>query len=87
MANGYDDTNRVVVWINDLAEGERKPKFEVNFNLEGQDYRVALFMNVSRSGKKYLSGDVEKVAPKGAAPAKQAESPAARPADLEEIPW
>lgn len=64
--SSYDDTNRVTIWINENEEGSRKPKFEVNFNFRGEDFRLALFPSVTRTGKKLLSGTIEQG--KGGAP-------------------
>lgn len=59
MNKQYDDTNRVIVWLNENEEGSRRPKIEINGNFKGENFRLALFANVTRTGKVYLSGTIE----------------------------
>lgn len=66
MNKQYDDTNRVTIWLNETEEGSRKPKFEINFNFRGEDFRLALFPSVTKTGKVLLSGTIEEG--KGGAP-------------------
>jgi hypothetical protein len=72
MANGYDDTNKGVLFRNDKKEKDTQPDMTGKINVDGVEFRVAGWTREAKSsGKKFLSLAVEPAeqpaAPKAAA--------------------
>ena len=56
MSDNYDNTNRGVLFPNNYKEdGDTKPDFLGNIDVEGSEFRLAAWKNTSKSGKSYLS--------------------------------
>lgn len=52
----YDNTNRGVLFNNAYKEdGDSKPDFLGNVNVEGKEWSLAAWNNTSKAGKDYLS--------------------------------
>lgn len=52
---GYDNTNRGVLFTNDKRGNERAPDFNGSINVEGKEFRLAAWAKTARSGKPYWS--------------------------------
>ena len=60
MDSKYDNTNKGVLFHNNYKEeGDRKPDFTGNLNVEGKEYKIKSWKNVSRNGNDYLSLQIE----------------------------
>jgi len=80
MANGYDDTNRGVLFRNDRKEKETQPDMTGKVNVEGVEFRLAGWTKESKNGKKFLSLAIE--------PAQEQTAQAAAPQDPnDDIPF
>lgn len=57
MAEGYDNTNRGVLFKNDRKEeGDNKPNYTGEINVDGVDKRLAAWIRDSKDGsKRFLS--------------------------------
>lgn len=82
MANGYDDTNKGVLFRNDQKTKDTQPDMTGKVNVEGVEFRIAGWTREAKSsGKKFLSLAIE--------PAEQqsAPAPAADPELNDDIPF
>ena len=66
----YDNTNRGALFPNSYKEdGDKKPDYLGNVNVDGEEWRLAALANTSKNGKDYLSITVsepqEKAEPNG----------------------
>lgn len=60
MDSNYDDTNKGVLFDNKYKEeGDRKPDYTGNINVEGKEYKIKSWKNVSRNGNPYISIQLE----------------------------
>ena len=56
----YDNTNSGVLFANQYKEeGDSRPDFIGNVDVEGKEFRLAGWKNVSSKGKRYISVKVE----------------------------
>ena len=39
----YDNTNRGSIWKNEKRPGKKDPDYRIEFNLDGQDFKVAIW--------------------------------------------
>jgi hypothetical protein len=51
----YDDTNRGALFKNDKKEGDRDPDYNGHLNVDGAEFWVSAWINVAKSGMKYMS--------------------------------
>ena len=52
----YDNTNRGAMYPNQYKEdGDKKPHFTGNLNVDGKDLKIAAWETTSKAGKDYLS--------------------------------
>ena len=59
----YDNTNKGALFPNSYKEdGDNKPDFLGNVNVEGEEWRLAAWSNTSKNGKDYLSINVSDAA-------------------------
>jgi len=75
MANGYDDTNRGVLFRNDRKERDAQPDMTGKVDIEGKEYRLAGWTKEAKTGKKFLSIAVTPSEEQSAAPAQAAQDP------------
>ena len=66
----YDNTNKGALFPNSYKEdGDKKPDYLGNVNVDGEEWRLAAWANTSKNGKDYLSITVsepkEKAEPNG----------------------
>tara|TARA_R110002012_G_C11573458_1_gene604602 strand:+ start:368 stop:616 length:249 start_codon:yes stop_codon:yes gene_type:complete len=62
----YDNTNKGALFPNSYKEdGDNKPDFLGNVNVEGEEWRLAAWSNTSKNGKDYLSINVSEPKEKG----------------------
>ena len=74
----YDNTNKGVLFPNQYKEeGDSRPDFIGNVDVEGKEFRLAGWKNVSSKGKRYIAVKVEE--PK--------QEDANKPATKEEVPF
>jgi hypothetical protein len=60
MANGYDDTNKGVLFRNEQKQKDNQPDMTGKVNVDGVEFRVAAWTREAKSsGKKFLSLAVE----------------------------
>ena len=60
MAIGKSDTNKGVLFKNGYKEkDDNKPDFVGGFNVGGNDYKVAAWVNESKQGAKYMSLSID----------------------------
>jgi hypothetical protein len=57
---GYDNTNKGVLFPNQNRQKETHPHYKGEINIEGTEYWISGWSNVSKNGKKYLSMNVSK---------------------------
>ena len=56
----YDNTNSGVLFANQYKEeGDSRPDFIGNVDVEGKEFRLAGWKNVSSKGKRYIAVKVE----------------------------
>jgi len=56
----YDNTNSGVLFANQYKEeGDSRPDFIGNIDVEGKEFRLAGWKNVSSKGKRYIAVKVE----------------------------
>jgi uncharacterized protein (DUF736 family) len=51
----YDDTNRGAMFKNDRKETDRHPDMKGSLNVEGREYWVSAWKQVSKAGQGYVS--------------------------------
>ena len=74
----YDNTNSGVLFANQYKEeGDSRPDFIGNVDVEGKEFRLAGWKNVSSKGKRYI-------AVKGEEPKQEDDN---KPATKEEVPF
>lgn len=56
----YDDSNRFVLFKQDKGDNPSRPDYTGSINVEGKEYRLAAWISESKSGLKYLRGNVDK---------------------------
>ena len=56
----YDDNNRGPIYKNDRKEKDSDPDYKGSLNVEGVEYWVAIWVNTSKSGMKYMSQRITK---------------------------
>jgi hypothetical protein len=39
----YDNTNRGSIWKNEKRPGKKDPDYRIEFNLDGQDFKIAIW--------------------------------------------
>tara|TARA_R100000458_G_C8207411_1_gene196033 strand:- start:438 stop:665 length:228 start_codon:yes stop_codon:yes gene_type:complete len=55
----YDNTNKGAIFTNKYKEeGDNKPDHVGDINVEGKDWRIALWEATSKKGNKYLSARI-----------------------------
>ena len=55
MANGYDDTNKGVLFRETEKKTEKHPDMTGEINVDGVEFRLAGWTRESKNGKKFLS--------------------------------
>ena len=55
MANGYDDTNKGVLFRETEKKTEKHPDMSGEINVDGVEFRLAGWTRESKNGKKFLS--------------------------------
>ena len=83
MANGYDDTNKGVLFREQEKKTEKHPDMTGEINVDGIEYRLAGWTRESKNGKKFLS---LAVTPKQEQPA-QGSAPAPQEDPSDSIPF
>ena len=74
----YDNTNSGVLFANQYKEeGDSRPDFIGNVDVEGKEFRLAGWKNVSSKGKRYIAVKVEE-------PKQEDDN---KPATKEEVPF
>ena len=74
----YDNTNSGVLFANQYKEeGDSRPDFIGNIDVEGKEFRLAGWKNVSSKGKRYIAVKVEE-------PKQEDDN---KPATKEEVPF
>ena len=74
----YDNTNSGVLFANQYKEeGDSRPDFIGNVDVEGKEFRIAGWKNVSSKGKRYIAVKVEE-------PKQEDDN---KPATKEEVPF
>ena len=74
----YDNTNYGVLFANQYKEeGDSRPDFIGNVDVEGKEFRLAGWKNVSSKGKRYIAVKVEE-------PKQEDDN---KPATKEEVPF
>ena len=58
MADQYDDTNRIVLFINDKGDNPNRPDLQGNVNMDGTEKRVSLWKRESKNGGTFFSGEL-----------------------------
>ena len=51
----YDNTNRGAIFRNEKKSTEKHPDMNGSINIEGKEYWISGWSNVSKAGAKYLS--------------------------------
>ncbi len=60
MAMSKSEPNKGVLFRNGYKEdGDKRPDFTGGFNVNGQDYKVAAWVNESKKGAKYMSLSID----------------------------
>lgn len=65
MAEQYDNTNKIAIFKADKGSNPKRPDYTGSLNCNGTDFNVSLWMRESKTGTKFLSGQIQ---PKGAMP-------------------
>lgn len=65
MAEQYDNTNTIAIFKADKGDNPKRPDYTGSLNCNGTDFRVSLWMRESKTGTKFLSGQIQ---PKEAMP-------------------
>jgi hypothetical protein len=65
MAEQYDNTNTIAIFKADKGDNPKRPDYTGSLNCNGTDFRVSLWMKESKTGTKFLSGQIQ---PKEAMP-------------------
>jgi uncharacterized protein (DUF736 family) len=73
------DSGRIVLFRDRNKSNEKAPDLRGACNIDGRQYEVALWQRESKTGVKYLSGEVK--------PARDQAANAERPADDSDIPF
>ncbi len=77
--SGYDNELRGVLFKNkDKAEGDSKPEYTGNAQIEGVDYFMDAWINTSDSGRKYMSVKFKAKQKQATPPAPVASKPVAK---------
>jgi hypothetical protein len=95
----YDDTNRGAIFKNDRKESERHPDMKGSLNVEGREYWVSAWKQVSKAGKGYMSLSItlkDEQPNRGPSQSQQRDEPRAsrkpvqhdyKPLEVEDIPF
>ena len=59
MAQEYDNTNTIAIFKADKGDNPKRPDYSGNLNCEGTEYKVSLWMRESKTGTKFLSGQIQ----------------------------
>mgnify|MGYP006441751521 CR=1 FL=1 len=84
MANGYDDTNKGVLFREQEKKSERHPDMTGEINVDGVEFRLAGWTKESKNGRKFLS---LAVTPKQEKPAQNAAPAPQEDPDDQAIPF
>lgn len=57
----FDNTNKGALFTQKDRESEKHPHMTGKINIDGTDYRLAAWSNVSKKGDKYLSLKVSEI--------------------------
>lgn len=57
--NGYDNTNRGSLFVNDKKQADNHPDFSGAINIEGREFYLSAWKQTSKAGYNYLSLSVK----------------------------
>jgi hypothetical protein len=58
MAEQYNNENRFALFREENRKSDKHPEFSGTLNIDGTDYWINAWVQVSKSGKKFFSGTV-----------------------------
>jgi uncharacterized protein (DUF736 family) len=67
----FDNTNRGVLFRDEKRTNEKAPEYTGTINVDGVEKRIAAWIKVSKTGKKFFSINVSDIKPKQDAPKQQ----------------
>jgi hypothetical protein len=61
MAQQYDNTNTIALFMNDKGGNEKRPDYRGKINVNGTEYAVSAWLQTKKdgSGEQYLRGKIE----------------------------